>query len=33
MAIVPSEIVATVPYTWLQNHKDEPPPELYGKVC
>ena len=33
MAAVPTEIIATVPFNWLQNHKDEPPPELYGKVC
>ena len=33
MTAVPTEISATVQFTWLQNHKDEPPPELYGKVC
>ena len=33
MTLVPTEISATVPFVWLDNHKDEPPPELYGKVC
>ena len=33
MATVLTEITATVPANWFRDHKDEPPPELYGKVC